>query len=516
MHNLPFDLSEEGLSAQLEPFMKQLAIVNYTCTKPRKKRIGFIIFLSSNDGQRFLAHHGEVNTSQGSRLRRSVSKLQFLKTDIFCKVSERKPSDIAIESLKFNAEQRGKEKQLYDTEKDDSMVVFRMKDSSCGYCTFIGDHLAYVPEVKWQYEGTMRFTKRNIVVKMGNITIRIPIKTVVHLVWFTDGSLTFTLSTVPLFFSDLSEVDRMIANLFLNFNVGGTSSTTSDYSRRRLCSLRNLGEEHAKVVGQCLVYQFNVSSPLLNQKIDELKKLELTVTSYEFANRRTLIAQEKDFITQMKALEGALANYTQNNSLPFAILFQLQALAQNAYLLPCTVLRLAQGLSEIFSANRSAGKRPWSVDSIKRLFDTIDWPFPHGDPLEFEVDSLLETIRKNMQEMQDTVGQRNGAFSPSQNITPICRAMVTPSRITLHGPEMEPGNRILRKFPNHHDYFIRVQFCDENGEDLRFNPRVNNDDIFSRFENILKTGIMIAGRTYTFLGFSHSSLRSHSVWVSLL
>jgi hypothetical protein len=36
--------------------------------------------------------------------------------------------------------------------------------------------------------------------------------------------------------------------------------------------------------------------------------------------------------------------------------------------------------------------------------------------------------------------------------------------------------------------------------------------IYLRFKKILRDGFPIAGRLYKFLGFSHSSLRSHAVW----
>jgi hypothetical protein len=82
----------------------------------------------------------------------------------------------------------------------------------------------------------------------------------------------------------------------------------------------------------------------------------------------------------------------------------------------------------------------------------------------------------------------------------------------LHGPEPEAKNRILRRFPDFTDYFIRVQFCEEDGTDLRFNANVSNEQIYERFRSVFKNGIAIAGRVFGFLGFSHSSLRSHAAW----
>jgi RNA dependent RNA polymerase len=91
--------------------------------------------------------------------------------------------------------------------------------------------------------------------------------------------------------------------------------------------------------------------------------------------------------------------------------------------------------------------------------------------------------------------------------------MVTPAGVYLYGPDPETRNRVLRKYSEHIEYFLRVQFCDEDGQIVRYNPTISNDDIlYSRFKSVLNKGINIAGRQYGFLGFSHSSLRSQSCW----
>jgi hypothetical protein len=101
----------------------------------------------------------------------------------------------------------------------------------------------------------------------------------------------------------------------------------------------------------------------------------------------------------------------------------------------------------------------------------------------------------------------------SDNTANIYRARVTPAGVYLHGPEPETKNRVLRKYNDHLEYFLRVQFCDEDGEQVRFDPRTSNDDIFYvRFKKVLEDGIDVACRNYGFLGFSHSSLRSQTCW----
>lgn len=502
MRNLPSDLTEDGLRTQLEPFMTRLGIVDYLCEKPRRKPFGNVTFLHRRDGQTFLNVHGQENLPQSkfTRGRPSLkSKLQLMGTQVLCTLSNRPLQDFALKFLQHAVEQR--EQHSQEVKEEEPSVSFNLLAFSCGCCTFVGDQLAYVPEVQWQERGIVRFTKRNMIIKLDNKNhIRIPLNTVVELVWFRDGSLTLTLSEVPIFFSSTPSIEVLMAQLF-----------NTNPNQSRLCAL---GEKHAEVIGRCLVYQFHVLTDDLSRNIEGLKKREITITRYGLSTPKTPMTDLGDFPTQLQALREELADYTLNNSLPFGVLFQLQALAYNAYLHPVTVLGLAKELRRIMKVDPAAGKSFISVDAMRKLFDMIDWPSPHGNPMDFEVSSLVAALKQNGQEIQDGFEQRAGLFGPTANMARINRVMITPTRITLHGPEMEPHNRILRKFPNHHEHFIRAQFCDENGQDLYFNTRISYDDIYDRFKLALKRGIQIAGRVYKFLGFSHSSLRSHSVWVS--
>lgn len=94
----------------------------------------------------------------------------------------------------------------------------------------------------------------------------------------------------------------------------------------------------------------------------------------------------------------------------------------------------------------------------------------------------------------------------------VHKVNITPTGMTLHGPDPEAKNRILRRFSAYREYFIRVQFCDEDGTDLRFNSQVSYEAVYARFKRVMEDGIAICGRVYSFLGYSHSSLRSHSAW----
>jgi hypothetical protein len=89
----------------------------------------------------------------------------------------------------------------------------------------------------------------------------------------------------------------------------------------------------------------------------------------------------------------------------------------------------------------------------------------------FEPDELWSLLETNEKEIRQGLIKVLFSERARRNLTMVYKVQVTPSRIIFNGPEPEAKNRILRKFPNHIGYFARVQFCDEDGQDLRFNSK---------------------------------------------
>ena len=355
----------------------------------------------------------------------------------------------------------------------------------------------------------MRFTKRNVIVKLeSRVIIRIPL-IMAELIWSRDGSFLLSLSTVPEFFWE-EDVDEYKSN-----NNGRYNYNRDGPLRKRLCGLEG---KHAEIVGRCTSYRFRVSAVDIVRKVQSIKTIceRLTVVPYDLPILKTPPPDLQG--STIQELAADLAQYTRDNSLPFEILFQLQALAYNAFLHPGRVRALARELRSLFVARKAEGRSPLPLDAVRRLFSMISKPTPHPPSTEldsFRAESLLESILENEKQIIHGLAHRRELQQQTENLTYVHRIHVSPTRISLHGPEMEPLNRILRKYPNHHDYFLRVQFSDENGDDLFFNHRVSYQDVFTRFKNVLTVGVQIAGRVYTFLGFSHSSLRSHTAWASI-
>lgn len=99
----------------------------------------------------------------------------------------------------------------------------------------------------------------------------------------------------------------------------------------------------------------------------------------------------------------------------------------------------------------------------------------------------------------------------------VYHVAITPTRMLLEGPFMDASNRVLRLFPEFGSHFVRVAFCDEDGD--RF--PVSRHDLHGidsesfvreRIGDPLKHGIAIAGRKFEALAWSGSGLGSHHCW----
>ncbi|KAG9008075.1 hypothetical protein FRB94_013732 [Tulasnella sp. JGI-2019a] len=90
---------------------------------------------------------------------------------------------------------------------------------------------------------------------------------------------------------------------------------------------------------------------------------------------------------------------------------------------------------------------------------------------------------------------------------------VTPTRIIPDGPYPDQSNRVLRRYAEHTDCFLRVAFADEETLRFRWAWGVEGEAfVRTRVGGVLKEGLVIAGREYEFLHFSQSALKEHAVW----
>ncbi|PON57077.1 RNA-dependent RNA polymerase-type [Parasponia andersonii] len=114
------------------------------------------------------------------------------------------------------------------------------------------------------------------------------------------------------------------------------------------------------------------------------------------------------------------------------------------------------------------------------------------------------------------------------DVAEVRRLVITPTRAYCLPPEVELSNRVLRKYREVADRFLRVTFMDEGMQtmnmhllncyvapivkELTSNSFPQKTKIFSRVKSILTKGFYLCGRKYSFLAFSSNQLRDRSAW----
>ncbi len=455
--------------------------------------------------------HGQQETRPGFRVNYpDVTQLKVMGTPIFCTASNKPPDTFQIRSLEAEARAAtsrdkpamGVGEKPANPQK--SPLTYSSSSASCGVWSYEGSELVFVSHLQWTLAGEVRFGTRRLMLTMGNQRIEFAYSWIKNI---TVGghqvpSMTITCRYAPKFSekSEETEVEALLRTL--NIRV-----KTRDKKKPPWKRLSSLGPDHQRIVSSCLVYRISISAPSFNEQIRNLKiGRDLPPTIYLRTHSRQ---PQEALATELARLQHAFKSSLK--ALPFAVMFQIQKLAQDGYLPPSTVIRM---FPEILLMVQRSGV-PITVSAIRKLCLEVPYSGPEAEAHELHVDVLLEALKEHEERAKREhlyLGGVAGA-SESENTANIFRAIVTPAGVYLQGPEPETKNRVLRKYNDHHDYFLRVQFCDEDGEQVRFDPRTSNDNVFYvRFKKVLDDGIDIAGRNYGFLGFSHSSLRSQTCW----
>ncbi|XP_004501325.1 RNA-dependent RNA polymerase 6 [Cicer arietinum] len=114
------------------------------------------------------------------------------------------------------------------------------------------------------------------------------------------------------------------------------------------------------------------------------------------------------------------------------------------------------------------------------------------------------------------------------DIMEVRRLVITPTKAYCIAPEVELSNRVLRRFREVSDRFLRVTFMDEGMQTLNVhalnyyvapivkeitsNSFPQKTRIYKRVKTILEEGFYFCGRKYSFLAFSSNQLRDRSAW----
>ena len=110
-----------------------------------------------------------------------------------------------------------------------------------------------------------------------------------------------------------------------------------------------------------------------------------------------------------------------------------------------------------------------------------------------------ETVQSCFDRAEEVVQQSGPStltVTADQGIFQCLHVHFTPTGMTLSGPFPDTSNRILRRYPDHHDSFLRVTFTDEERLKFRFDHREVDGPGFidTRVGTILRDGFKLCGR----------------------
>ncbi|CAG8586693.1 12512_t:CDS:2, partial [Ambispora gerdemannii] len=256
------------------------------------------------------------------------------------------------------------------------------------------------------------------------------------------------------------------------------------------------------VFGQCFVYRLVF--------INEIQKIKSLLTGLaESGITDNPVPRYPVRYTESRLHSTEQLEKTVFKKLPFVINFKLACLLSHNALSPREVIEYALGdrLKEL--VDRGDERLAWHGlnNLLNRHWDPAD-PLNNERPImAFEV--AISNFKGDFYE-----------WYPNPKITKsnkryawINHATVTPTKIYFEGPIFETSNRILRKYVDYTDRFMRVTFTEENFERLFSGPDNSLEDIYNfRIKEILKKGFQVARRHYDFLAFSSSGLREQSCW----
>ncbi|KAK0569578.1 hypothetical protein OC861_000758 [Tilletia horrida] len=197
------------------------------------------------------------------------------------------------------------------------------------------------------------------------------------------------------------------------------------------------------------------------------------------------------------------------DTLEFSLAFQLEALLYNRYILPEELHQLKHNIQLL---SKEHGQKA-VAQAVKDLCPSI----PYRDAFEgHDISSrcdVEEIKRRLLRHFRSSSPLRlvRGKHSPGIEVHAVT---VTPTGYYYEGPNVDPGNRIIRQYPGHEENYLRVRFADETQNRMFFDSKIDSRThiLQGRFKQILDHGIVVGGRHFKFLAFSSSALREHSTW----
>ncbi len=263
IRGVPGRETEKSLNNFFKNVLNRLKIEDWTCQKIARKPWAKLIFLSYEDGQRFLSLYGKTKDFSGSNfLVPGRTDLIFKRSHLDCSLS--KTLDIfALRNLEMEKKARAEHNK---TPAKSDRTCSKMDDRilactsiMCGLWDYIESGLVFKPYFTLTEPASITFNSKSIVFKTDS-SQRLDISYYSIEAFAYEGlpvpAMTFTLREAPRFSESAYRVIYTQQNDFRNImesvfeDLHLFSRQGPDWNR-----LPGLNREHQKITGSCLVYR---------------------------------------------------------------------------------------------------------------------------------------------------------------------------------------------------------------------------------------------------------------------
>ena len=499
------NLSEKRLKNYLRPRLNEFGIPDLELEKISRGKCALLTVLDLASGQRFIKHYNQPQYSL------------FLNKRFSCKAARDPPDEFKIRILHTKLSDMLKQKSQKshsdhgDKKPPTQQRVFWGRFLSCGAWGYEGDELVFVSHYIEDGVFQIRFGKRMMVIIMHEKHVHgrtqridIPYRSIQSTVYknLHDTIITFTLYRAP-------KVYLVPAPHEMGVELDDATIGVRDRLDRSARNIRvpGISPHHATISGQCFVYQLTLVPGEVKDLRAYLADNQATPNAISWPFRQ--IPTPSTYTAGMQHLDR-LFSHRAFLHLDFSVKFQVQRLAQNGFLQPSTAAALLPAVSQL--AERHG--RDVATQAMQRLFRDIPYAGPESEAEYFSIAYLEDSLRRHEQAVL-----KEGSFTFAiakryPHLVLVHRVRITPTGMYLEGPELEPKNHVLRAYAHRaFDSFLRVSFEEEDGDGMRWDNSGTLEHIhYGRFKRILQGKIPVAGRAFSFLGFSHSSLRDQTCW----
>ena len=510
VRNLPQHCDDDECKQCLTPYLSELSIYVFEFKRLHNRKCAIITIPHLAAAQKFLDRHGKrpgIVNNRGVPLEIKIDGLR-----IYCEKSRNSPDIFVLRRLRQASTQAIKSSAGISSSKHAIERPIQVSSIDCGYFDYDDrNHLAFHRCYRGDYSGSFVVGRKRLLVRMDgssgpphqvHVVIEFPSIYSIYAALRQKPILIFSLASMPFFYEErlASDSDPLSQALSL-LNIAPAQATKDQTRRYRRCGL---GSRHAQATNSCFVYCVNFD------KVEDLKRALSALQNQRGAPKpvtltHTIPVVEADIGESMRMLKSQLS---RENELHFDIKFQLFMLAQNGVLSP----RKTRKLYAPVLAMTTQFDKVRIVEALRALGIAQPFAGPKTNGRHFDVEKLTQFVRDKASKFTIR-GSMYAIARKHDHLALIHKAMISPAGMWLEGPVLETKNRVLRKYPDDTQSFLRIHFCDEDGEQIRYEPKVNRDAIFQeRFRAVMSDGIYIAGRLFTFLGFSHSSLRTQTCW----